>query len=166
MYYSLFKKGTWHLLLVGTEKGLSHIQYLQSQDLRPFLERYKIRYNTDIVGNPDLFRPWQKEFDRYFEGEYTDLKVPLDIKTGTLFQKKVWSALRSIPYGRTMTYGQLARTIEHPKAFRAVGNANGANPLPIVLPCHRVIAGGGNLGGYSSGPDIKRALLRLEGIFV
>jgi O-6-methylguanine DNA methyltransferase len=165
LYYSLYEKGSWHLLLVGTENGLSHIQFLQSQNLLFFLERYRIRYNTDIVENPDLFRPWQKEFDIYFKGEYTDLKIPLDIKTGTLFQKKVWSALGAIPYGKTMTYGQLAGVVEHPKAFRAVGNANGANPLPIVLPCHRVIAGGGKLGGYSSGLDIKRVLLRLEGIF-
>ena len=91
-------------------------------------------------------------------------KINIDELDGTPFQKKVWLALTKIPHGETRTYGEVAKSIGSPGAARAVGTACGANPLPILIPCHRVLAAGGKLGGYSGGLDIKKKLLACEGI--
>lgn len=91
---------------------------------------------------------------------------PLDVSRGTEFQQQVWQAMRKIGFGRTSTYGELARAIGRPKAVRAVGGACGANPIPVLIPCHRVVAGGGRLGGFSGGLDWKRRLLGAEGLLV
>lgn len=105
------------------------------------------------------------QLDEYFAGERTAFDLPLET-AGTPFQRSVWAALAQIPHGRTLSYGELAATVGRPRAFRAVGAANGANPIPIVLPCHRVLASGGKLGGYGGGLDVKRRLLALEGVAV
>ena len=99
----------------------------------------------------------------YFAGRLRVFDLPLD-EGGTPFQRQVWQALRAIPYGRACSYAELAAAVGRPRACRAVGNANGKNPLPIVTPCHRVIHADGGLGGYSAGLPIKRFLLELEGI--
>jgi len=101
------------------------------------------------------------QFDEYFAGKRRIFDLPLSPK-GTDFQQTVWKQLQEIPYGQTISYSQLAKAIRHPKACRAVGSANGKNPIPIIIPCHRVIASNGSLGGYSSGLDIKTQLLELE----
>jgi methylated-DNA-[protein]-cysteine S-methyltransferase len=97
----------------------------------------------------------------YFAGELTDFELSLDL-IGTEFQRRVWEALRTIPYGGTRSYGEIARQIGAPGAFRAVGLANGHNPIGIIVPCHRVIGSNGSLTGYGGGLDRKRALLELE----
>jgi len=97
----------------------------------------------------------------YFDGTRTSFDLPL-APAGTPFQRSVWFALAEIPYGETISYAELARWVGRPRAFRAVGQANGANPLPIVLPCHRVVASGGGIGGYGGGLTLKRQLLDLE----
>src|SRR4030095_12293191 len=97
----------------------------------------------------------------YFSGVRHDFDLPLDIQ-GTAFQKRVWEQLRRIPYGKTASYRDIARMIGKKTAYRAVGNANGKNPLCIIVPCHRVIAADGSLGGYSGGLKIKTQLLKLE----
>jgi methylated-DNA-[protein]-cysteine S-methyltransferase len=97
----------------------------------------------------------------YFGGARSTFDLPL-VAEGTEFQRQVWFALADIPYGETISYAELARWVGRPNAFRAVGQANGANPLPIVLPCHRVVASGGGIGGYGGGLDMKRELLALE----
>jgi methylated-DNA-[protein]-cysteine S-methyltransferase len=97
----------------------------------------------------------------YFAGRRADFDLPL-APAGTPFQHSVWAALRRIPYGRTLSYAQLAEAIGRGGAARAVGHANGRNPIPIIIPCHRVVATGGKLGGYGGGLDRKRALLELE----
>ncbi len=99
----------------------------------------------------------------YFAGRRRDFDLPL-APVGTEFQLRVWTALRAIPYGAVRNYGDIARAIGQPKASRAVGQANGRNPLPIVIPCHRVIAGDGSIGGFSSGLGVKHRLLALEGV--
>jgi methylated-DNA-[protein]-cysteine S-methyltransferase len=99
---------------------------------------------------------------RYWAGEQVRFDVPLALR-GTTFQTNVWRALVEIPYGDTITYAELARRVRAPRAVRAVGRANGANPIAIVLPCHRVIGSNGALTGYGGGMDRKRALLELEG---
>jgi methylated-DNA-[protein]-cysteine S-methyltransferase len=101
------------------------------------------------------------QLSEYFDGRRTTFDLPL-APAGTPFQRSVWFALAEIPYGETITYGDLARAVGRPTAFRAVGQANGANPLPIILPCHRVVAAGGGIGGYGGGLTLKRQLLDLE----
>jgi methylated-DNA-[protein]-cysteine S-methyltransferase len=103
----------------------------------------------------------KKELAEYFAGKRSRFTVALDLE-GTEFQKKVWAELRRIPFGKTISYRELAKNIRKPKAFRAVGNANGKNPACIIVPCHRVIAADGSLGGYSGGLPMKRTLLALE----
>lgn len=98
----------------------------------------------------------------YFAGKRREFELPL-APEGTEFQLRVWRALRAIPYGDTISYGELARRIGNPRAARAVGLANGANPLPIIVPCHRVIGANGALAGFGGGVEVKRALLALEG---
>jgi methylated-DNA-[protein]-cysteine S-methyltransferase len=108
-----------------------------------------------------LLREAVKQLSAYFRRELTKFELPLDLN-GTQFQLKVWKALQEIPYGQTRTYAEIAREINAPKATRAVGGANHENPIPIIVPCHRVIAAGGKLGGFASGLDYKRLLLDVE----
>lgn len=103
----------------------------------------------------------KRELAEYFAGQRRGFSVPLDLD-GTMFQKKVWKALSEIPYGEVRSYGQIAKRVGHPKASRAVGSANGANPVAIIVPCHRVIAGDGSLGGFGGGLTNKAYLLDLE----
>jgi methylated-DNA-[protein]-cysteine S-methyltransferase len=110
---------------------------------------------------PATLRRAATQLDEYFAGTRTAFDLPFELR-GTPFQVDVWEALADIDYGTTITYGELARWVGRPTAFRAVGQANGANPLPIFFPCHRVVASGG-LGGYGGGLGVKRQLLALEG---
>ena len=103
-----------------------------------------------------------RQLMEYFEGRRTEFDLRLD-PSGTAFQHGVWARLREIPYGQTISYGELARRIGNPNASRAVGAANGANPIPIVVPCHRVIGSNGKLTGFGGGLPVKAFLLRLEG---
>ena len=105
------------------------------------------------------------ELAEYFAGKRRKFTVPLDLH-GTPFQLQVWQTLRRIPFGKAVSYGEEARMLGKPKAARAVGSANGRNPVPIIVPCHRVVAGDGSLGGYSAGLPMKRKLLALEGVSV
>lgn len=104
------------------------------------------------------------DLKRYLNGEKIYFNIKIDISSGTGFQKLVWRKLRNIPYGETRSYKWVAECIGCPKGQRAVGQANGGNPLPIIIPCHRVINSDGSIGGYSGGIDIKKRLLAIEGI--
>ena len=118
----------------------------------------------DLCGKGEetpLLRAAREALMAYFAGERRDFDLPLD-PAGTDFQRAVWEALRAIPYGGTRTYGEIAAAVGRPKAVRAVGQANHVNPLPIFIPCHRVVGKGGALTGYAGGLDLKRALLALE----
>ena len=108
-----------------------------------------------------LERQIAKELQEYFAGTRTAFTFPVEAD-GTDFNRKVWEQVSRIPYGKTKTYGEIARTIKKPGASRAVGTANGRNPIPIVIPCHRVVAAGGKLGGFGGGLPLKRKLLDLE----
>ena len=125
------------------------------------------RLDFDVPSQPEEATPLLLEACRqlreYFAGERKAFALPL-APAGTEFQKKVWAALRDIPWGETRSYGDIARAIGKPAASRAVGMANGRNPLPIFIPCHRVIGTNGSITGYSGGLEKKRFLLRLEGI--
>jgi methylated-DNA-[protein]-cysteine S-methyltransferase len=102
------------------------------------------------------------ELTEYFEGKRVEFTLQTEFLLGTEFEKSVWTDLTRIPYGETRTYKWLAEKTGHPQASRAVGNALGKNPIPIVFPCHRIIESDGSIGGYSSGVDIKRRLLEIE----
>jgi methylated-DNA-[protein]-cysteine S-methyltransferase len=125
----------------------------------------------DSPGRPGLrrdaarLRPVARALERYFAGELRAFELAL-APEGTPFQLRVWRALEQIPYGTTLSYGELARRIGAPRAVRAVGRANGSNPIPIVIPCHRVIGADGTLTGYGGGIERKRRLLELEGLLL
>lgn len=104
----------------------------------------------------------RQELWEYLAGERRDFDLPLHPR-GTPFQRRVWQALGDIPYGQTRTYAQIARAVDSPRGFRAVGMANHRNPIPILIPCHRVVGSGGALTGYAGGLELKKALLALEG---
>ncbi|HXZ61744.1 MAG TPA: methylated-DNA--[protein]-cysteine S-methyltransferase [Acidimicrobiales bacterium] len=111
---------------------------------------------------PAVLEQAARELEEYFAGARTEFGVPVELD-GTPFQREVWAELTRIGYGETITYGELARRVGRPRGPRAVGQANGRNPIPIIVPCHRVVASGG-IGGYGGGVKVKRALLALEGV--
>lgn len=110
------------------------------------------------------YRKLARDLDRYFRGEVVSFKHPLDFTAATPFQRRVWVVLRGIPYGATQGYQEVARAVGMPRAARAVGQAVGANPIPLLIPCHRVVASDGSLGGFAWGLTWKRHLLQVEGI--
>lgn len=117
---------------------------------------------ADIESTDDVLTECARQLGEYFAGERREFKLPL-APAGTEFQQTVWQALRQIPYGSLSSYTDIARNIERPTAMRAVGAANGRNPLPIVVPCHRVVGSDGSLTGFAGGLKTKRQLLELEG---
>jgi methylated-DNA-[protein]-cysteine S-methyltransferase len=123
-------------------------------------ERRHARNDADDV--PPVLKETSSQLDEYFEGERTDFDVQMELD-GTDFQREVWTELTRIPYGETISYGELARRVGRPSAPRAVGQANGRNPIPIIVPCHRVLASNG-IGGYGGGLKVKRQLLAVEGV--
>ncbi len=140
------------LLIVTSDKGLRELSVNKKSTAKATDDQskaYKILKQTE------------QELTEYFAGQRKHFEVPLDTE-GTQFQEKVWLQLTKIPYGKTCSYLDVARNIKNDKAVRAVGSANGKNPICIIVPCHRVIAADGSLGGYSGGLDIKRKLLALE----
>jgi methylated-DNA-[protein]-cysteine S-methyltransferase len=141
------------LLIHGTDKGVSGIlmtKHGRFEEKRADWRRDDARWSGVA-----------KQLREYFAGRRRDFDFPLDVR-GTDFQKKVWKALRSIPFGRTVSYGDIAKKIGNPKAMRAVGLANGKNPVAVVVPCHRVIGADGSLTGYGGGLERKKILLDLE----
>ncbi len=108
-----------------------------------------------------ILRECVKQLREYFDGRRRNFELPVDVQ-GTQFQKRVWNELGRIPFGQTISYGELARRVKNIKASRAVGSANGKNPIGIIVPCHRVIAGDGTIGGYAGGIRLKQKLLSLE----
>ncbi len=124
-------------------------------------EEWEVDPEIKRVRKPDLFKDAAAQLGAYFRGEAKDFDLQLN-PPGTPFQKKVWDLLREIPSGTTITYGELAIRTGNPKASRAVGAANGKNPIPIIIPCHRVIGSNGKLTGYAGGLEAKKKLLEIE----
>lgn len=152
-FYGLQPSPIGDLVLIGDGIALTEL-YLPGSPQASTLP-------ADAVRQDAPFRQVALELEAYFAGELTQFGVPL-APHGTLFQQRVWSALLQIAYGTTTTYGQLASHLSHPSAARAVGLANGRNPIPIIIPCHRLIGAGGSLVGYGGGLERKRWLLDLE----
>ncbi len=145
------------LTLVGSELGLYAVLWesdsLTRVRLPMLLEENKIF---------PLFIETEQQLSEYFLGQRKHFTVQLDFRYGTTFQQLAWRALQAIPYGEVRTYAQQAQVINNPKAIRAIGSANGRNPLSIIVPCHRVIASNGTLGGFAGGLSIKQQLLDIE----
>ena len=150
----LMKSKIGPLYLVASEKGLQGV-FWKSQPVTTLKSLKGTDANLEILNQTVL------QIKEYLKGERRDFTIPFDLQ-GTEFQKKVWNQLRKIPYGKTYSYQEIARKLKNPKAVRAVGTANGRNPLCMIIPCHRVIAADGSLGGYSGGLGIKTKLLKLE----
>jgi O-6-methylguanine DNA methyltransferase len=149
------------LHLAATDRGICGLSFVEStlQFLAEMARATGIA-EWDRDSDPVLVQA-AGQLDEYFTARRRAFQLPLDLR-GTPFQQKVWSALLEIPYGETRSYAELARSIGEPKAFRAVGAANGANPIAIMVPCHRVISSGGGIGGYGGGVPLKKRLLALE----
>ena len=141
------------LLLAGDGAGLQRL------DMRG--GRRPIPIAAEWVRRDDAFVAARAQLDRYFAGELREFDVPLSM-AGNPFELRVWAALLEIPYGETVSYGEIARQIGEPSAARAVGLANGRNPIALIVPCHRVIGADGSLTGYGGGLERKRFLLDLE----
>ncbi len=146
------------LKLSFTEQGLSALEFAgEGAALAP-------KHDAPPPHLKPLIEAAKRELIAYFHGSPTDFAALILDPQGTPFQLRVWQELRRIPRGQTISYGELARRVGNPKASRAVGQANGRNPIPLIIPCHRVIAADGSLGGYSSGLDRKQWLLHHEGV--
>lgn len=154
LYFDEIASPVGRLRLIASDSALVGIWFEAGRDgARPRPELHR--------GDSPLFQRVRRQLDEYFAGERRDFDLPLDPR-GTEFQRRVWERLTRIPYGETTTYGALARELGDPGASRAVGLANGSNPIPIVIPCHRVIGADGSLTGFGGGLPIKQALLELE----
>jgi methylated-DNA-[protein]-cysteine S-methyltransferase len=149
MRYTTIDTPIGELLLVGDEGGLRRVSMSPFSVAPPWAR------------DDEFFDDASGQFGQYFRGERREFDLPLKLE-GNSFELLVWDALREIPYGETVSYGHIARGIGHPDAPRAVGAANGRNPVAIIVPCHRVIGADGSLTGYGGGLDRKRFLLDLE----
>ena len=157
-YYTEFPSPVGIIELRGTARGLTGL-FMEKHRHGPAPEE-RAAWNRDDARFADA----RAQVEQYFAGARRVFDVALDLEStrGTAFQRRVWQALCDIPYGTTISYGELARRIGQPAAVRAVGLANGRNPVSIIVPCHRVIGANGTLTGYGGGMDRKRALLDLE----
>ena len=153
LYESVMKTPVGSLRLLASERGVAGI----------YFEDHKNMPQRSALPNDDhpILKTIALQLQQYFEGTRQRFEVPLDPQ-GTDFQKQVWSALTEIPYGQTESYGQLAARLGNPQASRAVGRANGLNPISIIVPCHRVVGASGKLTGYAGGLETKQWLLQHE----
>jgi methylated-DNA-[protein]-cysteine S-methyltransferase len=161
VYYYSFKTLFGVMWLAFSKKGIVKLSFPNEgrKDIFNFLHR---RFN-DIVEYKENDKAYGDQINLYLAGKLKSFDVPLDLY-GTEFQKRVWNELLKIPYGSVRTYKDIAESIGKPKAFRAVGGANNKNPIPIIIPCHRVIGSNGELVGYGGGLEYKIKLLQIEGI--
>ena len=153
IFYSWFDSPVGPLLLAGSNDGLRLLSFGAGKRARPVDPAWR--------QEDSAFAEAVDQLKSYFAGERKVFQLQL-VLAGTEFQKKVWTALRTIPYGETVSYKELAARVGSPNAVRAVGTANGANPIPIIIPCHRVIGNDGSLTGFGGGLPLKKKLLELE----
>jgi methylated-DNA-[protein]-cysteine S-methyltransferase len=151
------------LLLATTPRGLVRLG-LPNQDSEELLEDLATRVSPRVLEAPPQLDEVRRELDLYFEGKLTDFDLPLDWSLTDGFRAKVQHAIARIPYGQTRNYTEMAKQAGNERAVRAAGTACGCNPLPIIVPCHRVLRTGGALGGYGGGLPMKKALLKMEGV--
>ncbi len=155
-YHSFFTIDNIHFTVITSTNGIREIIFNIEKDNSKLVNTIQLQPE-----DPDMFNVYP-QLKEYFSGERKQFDLPLEIE-GTEFQKRVWNELLKIPYGRTISYKELAVRLGDEKVIRAAASANGANPLPVVIPCHRVIGSDGSLIGYGGGLEIKEKLLVLEG---
>lgn len=155
VYFSHMESPIGRLLVAATDDGLRYVHFDKG-------DPPKHKKGEVWIESAAKVKPYADELRAYFKGELRAFKCKLDL-VGTEFQKKCWRALTRIPYGKTCSYADIAREVGSPRAFRAVGQANHNNPIPIIVPCHRVIGTNGTLTGYGGGLSTKEKLLKLEG---
>ncbi len=155
MFYTRFDTPFCPVILAGDETGLAHLHLDTGQGNRVF------EIQSHWESNPAFFTEAQTQILDYFQGKRLEFNIPIS-PAGTEFQKAVWATLRRIPYGRVVSYGHIAKEMGREKAARAVGAANGKNPIPLIIPCHRVVGANGSLTGFAHGTDIKARLIALE----
>ena len=152
LHYCIYTSPVGKLLLAGDETGLQHIQF-----------ECNIKIDDNWQQNTQMFEPVIIQLDEYFNNKRQNFDVKLNPQ-GTEFQKSVWKRLAKIDFGKTKYYAEIAQEINNPKAARAIGMANNKNPIPIIIPCHRVIGKNGSLTGFAGGLGVKQQLLDLEGL--
>jgi len=150
------------LLLASTDQGLVRVAYLDFSDRETVLQALADRVSPRMLEVPRRLDGPRRELDDYFGGRRREFDLPLDRRLMSDFMRRVLSATAEIPFGSVSTYGAVAREAGSPRGSRAAGNALGSNPMPIVIPCHRVLHADGGIGGYTGGLDRKRTLLELE----
>ena len=141
------------LRIFATARGVTQIDFLEIDE-------------PEETTDDPILQQAIRELREYFAGVRKKFEVAIDLQGGTAFQREAWAMLCRIPYGQTLSYGAQAKAMGKPKAVRAVGGANGRNPLPVIIPCHRVISSAGKLHGFSSGIALKRYLLAIEGLLI
>ena len=151
------------LLLAATKRGLVELGFEGQKELDFYLERLTRKLSPRVLEAPARLDRVRRELDEYFEGRRTQFDVPVDWSLSKGFTRRILRATAKVPYGEVSTYRQMAAKAGNERAVRAAGNALGANPIPIVVPCHRILRTGGSLGGYGGGVPRKEFLLRLEG---
>jgi methylated-DNA-[protein]-cysteine S-methyltransferase len=159
--YDVTDSPVGQLLLAATERGLCRISY--DPEAEEALESLARGFGTRVLRSPKPLDPVRRELDEYFAGERRSFDLRLDVAPIHGFNREVLDALARVPYGEVTTYGTLAKEVGRPNAARAVGGFMNRNPIPIVLPCHRVVGADGKLVGYAGGLERKEQLLRLEG---
>jgi methylated-DNA-[protein]-cysteine S-methyltransferase len=163
--YAVLDSPVGRLVAAGTPRGLARLAYVDdSGGLDAVLDALAARLSPRILEAPARLDPVARELDEYFAGRRTAFDLPVDWALVAPFGRRVLRATAAIPFGATASYAEVAASAGSPRGSRAAGNALGANPVPIVVPCHRVLRTGGALGGYTGGLHRKEALLRIEGV--
>lgn len=162
-YYDEMESPLGPLTVVCSESGVCLIEFGTIERTSPMIKAWLKKHSIkgELVHNQDMLQSTILELQQYFVGERIQFTVPIDL-IGTNFQCLVWEQLKQIKFGETKTYKQIAQEIGAPKAVRAIGGANNKNPLPIIIPCHRVIGSNGALVGYGGGVEKKEYLLKIE----
>lgn len=165
VYCTSFDSRIGHIYVASMERGVCKVS-VPRETRKDFFSWLENQFDLDaVVDNRSRNREVIDQLTRYFNGKLAKFTCDVDL-VGTPFQVRVWKELVKIPYGTTITYGQLAKRVGVPKGFQAIGRAVGANPVPIIIPCHRVVGSDGSLVGYSAGVKTKEFLLRLEGALI
>ena len=160
--YATMESPFGELVVAGTERGIVRLALPQS-DHDALLEDLATRISPRVLEAPARLDPVRRELEQYFQGRLMKFSVPVDWRLSAGFRSKVLHAIARIPYGHTLSYGEVAAKAGNPRAFRAAGTACGSNPVPLIVPCHRVVQSSGAVGNYGGGPEMKEALLKLEG---
>jgi methylated-DNA-[protein]-cysteine S-methyltransferase len=162
VYWTNLQDENWHMLVAATDRGLCYV-HTSNESFELLVDRVSRSFpDHELMQDDDNMRPYTIQLTEYLQGRRRGFDLPLDLK-GTDFQQSVWRALLDIPHGHTVSYSHIAASSGNPRAVRAVGAAIGANPVLIVVPCHRVIGKNGTLTGYRGGMKAKAGLLKLEG---